>query len=131
MCTRVVLEYYSIPVARDYYCTRQAITHELKFWSAPPLFSKMRTFFKNRPPSTWYFEALEPTLRLRVVSGPVDKKFFFISRNSLSHTVVLTTSIEVLFVKVTVFILLLFATLPECSQNQTAVSDTLRLLSDF
>jgi hypothetical protein len=39
--------------------------------------------------------------------------------------------IEVLFVKVTVFILLLFATLPECSQNQTAVSDTLRLLSDF
>ena len=39
--------------------------------------------------------------------------------------------IEVLFVKPTVFILLLFATLPECSQNQTAVSDTLRLLSDF
>ena len=42
-------------------------------------------------------------------------------------------NIEVLFVKVTVFILLLFATLlvPECSQNQTAVSDTLRSLSDF
>jgi hypothetical protein len=39
--------------------------------------------------------------------------------------------IEDLFVKVTVFILLLFATLTECSQNQTAVSDTLRLLSDF
>jgi hypothetical protein len=39
--------------------------------------------------------------------------------------------IEVLFVKPTVFILLLFATLPECSQNQTAVSDTLRLLSNF
>jgi hypothetical protein len=43
--------------------------------------------------------------------------------------------IEVLFVKrlvkVTVFILLLFATLPECRQNQTAVSYTLRLLSDF
>jgi hypothetical protein len=39
--------------------------------------------------------------------------------------------IEVLFVNVTVFILLIFATLPECSQNQTAVSDTLRLLSDF
>jgi hypothetical protein len=33
------------------------------------------------------FEALEQTLRLRLVSGPVDKKFFFISRNSLSHTV--------------------------------------------
>ncbi len=43
-------------------------------------------------------------------------------------------TVEVLFVKVTVFILLLellFATLPECSQNQTAVSDLLRLLSDF
>jgi hypothetical protein len=39
--------------------------------------------------------------------------------------------VEVLFVKVHVFVLLLFATLPECSQNQTAVSDTLRLLSDF
>jgi hypothetical protein len=39
--------------------------------------------------------------------------------------------IEVLNVKVGVFILLIFATLPECSQNQTAVSDTLRLLSDF
>ena len=33
------------------------------------------------------FEALEQTLRLRLVSGPVDKKFFFISRNSLSRTV--------------------------------------------
>ena len=41
------------------------------------------------------------------------------------------TAIEVLFVKVHVFVLLLFATLPDCSQNQTAVSDTLRLLSDF
>ena len=40
-------------------------------------------------------------------------------------------SIEVLNVKVHVFVLLLFATLPDCSQNQTAVSDTLRLLSDF
>jgi hypothetical protein len=39
--------------------------------------------------------------------------------------------IEVLNVKVGVFILLIFATLPECRQNQTAVSDTLRLLSDF
>ena len=39
--------------------------------------------------------------------------------------------IEVLNVKVYVFILLLFASLPDCSQNQTAVSDTLRLLSDF
>ena len=28
-------------------------------------------------------------------------------------------------------VLLLFASLPDCSQNQTAVSDTLRLLSDF
>ena len=36
-----------------------------------------------------HFEALEQTLRLRLVSGPVDKKFFFLSRNSLSHTVCL------------------------------------------
>ena len=40
-------------------------------------------------------------------------------------------TIEVLNVKVGVSILLLFASLPDCSQNQTAVSDTLRLLSDF
>jgi hypothetical protein len=40
-------------------------------------------------------------------------------------------AIEVLNVKVHVFVLLIFATLPDCSQNQTAVSDTLRLLSDF
>jgi hypothetical protein len=33
------------------------------------------------------FEALEQTLRLRLVSGPVDKKFFFLIRNSMSHTV--------------------------------------------
>ena len=39
--------------------------------------------------------------------------------------------IEDLNVKVHVFILLLFASLPDCSQNQTAVSDPLRLLSDF
>ena len=41
-----------------------------------------------------------------------------------------TGCIEVLNVKVHVFVLLIFATLPDCSQNQTAVSDTLRLLSD-
>ena len=39
--------------------------------------------------------------------------------------------IEVLFVKVTVFILLLFASLPDCGQNQTAVSDEQHSLSDF
>jgi hypothetical protein len=33
------------------------------------------------------FEALEQTLRLRLVSGPVDRKFFSLIRNSLSHTV--------------------------------------------
>jgi hypothetical protein len=32
---------------------------------------------------------------------------------------------------VNVFILLLFESLPDCGQNQTAVSDTLRSLSDF
>ena len=34
-----------------------------------------------------HFEALEQTFRLRLVSGPVDKKFFLFSRNSLSRTV--------------------------------------------
>ena len=33
-----------------------------------------------------HFEALEQTLRLRLVSGPVDKKVFLMG-NSLSHTV--------------------------------------------
>jgi hypothetical protein len=33
------------------------------------------------------FEALEQTLRLRLVSGPVDKKFFFLMGNRLSRTV--------------------------------------------
>ena len=41
------------------------------------------------------------------------------------------TYIEDLFLRPAVSVLLLFATLPECSQNQTAVSDTLRLFSDF
>jgi hypothetical protein len=36
-----------------------------------------------------------------------------------------------LFVKVTVFILLIFASLPDCGQNQTAVSDEQYSLSDF
>jgi hypothetical protein len=40
-------------------------------------------------------------------------------------------AIEVLNVKVGVFMLLLFASLPNCNQNQPAVSDTLRLLYDF
>ena len=34
-----------------------------------------------------HFEAFEQTLRLRLVSGPVDKFVFFISRNSLFRTV--------------------------------------------
>jgi hypothetical protein len=42
-----------------------------------------------------------------------------------------TLSIEVLTVKVGLFILLLFASLPDSSQNQTAVSNALHLLSDF
>jgi hypothetical protein len=33
--------------------------------------------------------------------------------------------------KVGVAILLLFASLPDCTQNQTAVSDTVNVLSDF
>jgi hypothetical protein len=39
--------------------------------------------------------------------------------------------LEVLNVKETVFILLLFASLPDCGQNQTAVSDEQHLLSNF
>ena len=46
-----------------------------------------------------------------------------------------STAVEVLFmvlfVKVTVFILLLFASLPDCAQNQTAVSYKQYSLSDF
>ena len=34
-----------------------------------------------------HFEALEQTLRLRLVSGPVDKKFFFLMGNRSSRTV--------------------------------------------
>jgi hypothetical protein len=34
-----------------------------------------------------HFESLEQTLRLRLVSEHVDKKFFFLTGNSLSHTV--------------------------------------------
>ena len=41
--------------------------------------------------SIFHFEALEQTLRLRLVSGPVDKKVF-LSRNSLSRTVRVATS---------------------------------------
>jgi hypothetical protein len=49
----------------------------------------------------------------------------------LLKALIVLTTIEVLNVKVHMFVLLIFASLPDCSQNQTAVSDTLRLLSDF
>jgi hypothetical protein len=50
----------------------------------------------------------------------------------LNYTVILNlVAIEVWNVKVGVFVLLLFASIPDCSQNQTAVSDTLHLLFDF
>ena len=39
--------------------------------------------------------------------------------------------IEDLFLRPAVSVLLLFVTLPDWTQNQTAVSDTLRLFSDF
>jgi hypothetical protein len=58
------------------------------------IFSNAHNFVKNL---VWYsfyirysishFEALEQTLCLRLVSRPVDKKFFLFSRNSLSRTV--------------------------------------------
>ena len=57
--------------------------------------------------------------------------FLFFPRTSKIPFIASPACIEVLNVKVHVFVLLLFATLPDCSQNQTAVSDTLRLLSDF
>ncbi len=38
------------------------------------------------------FEALEQTLRLRLVSGPVNKQFFFLMGNRLSRTVDVTVS---------------------------------------
>jgi hypothetical protein len=48
------------------------------------------------------------------------------------HTIVAALrGIEDLFLNPAVLVLLIFAPLPDCSQNQTAVSDTLRLLSDF
>jgi hypothetical protein len=56
------------------------------------------------------------------------------STNYIFFTFCYVTSsvhIEGLNVKVGISVLLLFAPLPDCSQNQTAVSDTLRLLSDF
>jgi hypothetical protein len=43
----------------------------------------------------------------------------------------LNFSIEVLNVKVTLFIVILFVSLPDCGQNQTAVSDEQYSLSDF
>ena len=40
-------------------------------------------------------------------------------------------NLEDFFLRPVVSVLLLFTSLPDCSQNQTAVSDALRLLSDF
>ena len=39
--------------------------------------------------------------------------------------------VEVLNLNPAVLVLLIFASIPDCSQNQTAVSDTQHLLSDF
>jgi hypothetical protein len=49
----------------------------------------------------------------------------------VSVRLIAARNIEVLFVKVTVFILLLFASLPDCHQNQITVSDEQYSLSDF
>jgi hypothetical protein len=53
-------------------------------------FSNAHNFVKKLVGHSFHsaFEALEQTLRLRLVSGPVDNNFFFLIRNSLSHTVV-------------------------------------------
>jgi hypothetical protein len=57
----------------------------------------------------------------------------FVARPSSGRRAPARAHIEVLFVKVHVFILLLFASLPDCGQNQTAayVSDEQQSLSDF
>jgi hypothetical protein len=48
----------------------------------------------------------------------------------LVHTQTAARLLEFLNVKVGVSILLIFASIPDCSQNQTTVSYTLHLLSD-
>jgi hypothetical protein len=65
--------------------------------------------------------------------SPYNRRLLVISVSHLLSRVYIGAGIEVLFVKVTVFILLLFASLhvPDCCQNQTAVSDEQYSLSDF
>jgi hypothetical protein len=59
--------------------------------------------------------------------------FLVIARLHLAHFPIATTtkfSIDALNMKVGLFILLLFASLPDCGQNQPAVSDAQHSLSD-
>ena len=80
-------------------------------------------------------------LTILVLGRPRDSRARACSRRTIMHRRQLlrrcgnyhvrSCSIEVLNLRPAVSVLLLFATLPECSQNQTAVSDSLRLLSDF
>jgi hypothetical protein len=70
---------------RIFHITPWLHTVTIKNWR----FSNAHNFVKNLVRHSFYilnFEAFEQTLRLRLVSGPVDKKIFFISRNSLSRT---------------------------------------------
>jgi hypothetical protein len=64
--------------------------------------------------------------------------FFFVFLKKCEYPMVLSDledppdlKIEVLFVKVTVFIVLLFASLRDCGQNQINVCDEQQSLSDF
>lgn len=83
----------------------------------------------------WYIVICGNECRLGSFAGSVDKIRNLLSQFSrLQYLYAITRPrdcIEVLNLRPPVSVLLLFATLPECSQNQTAVSDTLRLLSDF
>jgi hypothetical protein len=80
-----------------------------------------------RPPSSFLFDYVLSTIYV------FDKLIF--TRIQYSKYVGVTRARRIQYrglnVKVGVFILLLFASIPDCRQNQTAVSGTQRLLSDF
>jgi hypothetical protein len=59
------------------YCMGQAIPIMPKFGQHPPFFSKMRTFFKNRPRWCGFYCNSAPYQRGRFLSCIVKKKDFF------------------------------------------------------
>ena len=70
----------------------------------------------------WSQKAREKASEISLV---LPTKWYY--KNFLSELIVMVLKRN----RVDVFILLLFASLPDCSQNRIAVSDTLRFLSDF